>query len=453
MAAQPHPHWLQEGPALVVGLGKTGLSCVRYLRKRGVSVMVTDSRHEPPGLATLQREWPEVEVFTGAFHAGAFARARWIVLSPGVPRSESAVIEALQRQVAVVNDIELFALQARAPVVAITGSNGKSTVTTLVGLMAERCGLAVRVGGNLGTPALDLLGEDEPDCYALELSSFQLESVQSLHAQAATVLNVSPDHLDRYPDLDAYAQTKAHVFNGSSVMVLNRDDPMVAGFARAGRETLWFGTGTPREENEFGLLQQEGGWWLARGQHALVATDEMRIAGRHNHANALAALALGTAMQWPEAGMCDALKIFTGLAHRTQWVAERNGVVWYNDSKGTNVGAALAAIEGMPGRVVWIGGGDGKGADFTPLRDALSRKARAVVLIGRDAPKIHETLVGTEVPVERARSLEQAVTMAAALAQSGDAVLLSPACASYDMFSDFEHRGRVFCEAVRRVTA
>lgn len=436
---------------LIIGLGKTGLSCARFLAAQGVPLAVTDSRAQPPGLVKLQQELPDVAVFAGGFDPAAFAAAQQLIVSPGVSLHEPLIAEALMRGTPVLGDVELFARHARAPVVAITGSNGKSTVTTLVGAMAKYAGLNVRVGGNLGTPALDLLDTTEPDLYVLELSSFQLETTASLNAVAAAVLNISVDHMDRYKDMDEYITAKERIYRGTGVMVLNADDAAVMAMAQQGRHEVRFGLGKPAGDN-FGLIEHAGAAWLARGDRPLIAVADVRIKGLHNVANALASLALGDAVNFPMEAMLDALHVFPGLPHRSQWVAEVDGVAWYNDSKGTNVGATLAALQGMPGKVVLIAGGLGKGADFTPLRQAAVHKARAVVLIGRDASLIETALNGV-VPVAHAASMEDAVTQAHYLAQPGDVVLLSPACASFDMFSDYEERGRVFSDAVLRLAA
>jgi UDP-N-acetylmuramoylalanine--D-glutamate ligase len=395
----------------------------------------------------LRDELPDVAVFVGGFDAAAFAVAEQLVVSPGVSLNEPVIADALGRGMPVMGDIELFARYASAPVVAITGSNGKSTVTTLVGEMARCSGVRVAVGGNLGIPALELLMQEErPDLYVLELSSFQLELTDSLCPAAAVVLNVSPDHLDRYPSLQAYRRAKERIYRGARVKVVNADDPLVTAMVPE-RESIRFTLGVPGP-GEFGLRNYDGDEWLALGDQPLMAAAEVRIVGRHNLANALAALALGHAMQLPLEAMRDALRRFPGLPHRCQWVAECGGIHWYNDSKGTNVGATLAAIRGMPGKLVLIAGGDGKGADFTPLCEAVRDKVRALVLIGRDAGLIEEAIAGA-VPVVRSTTMSQAVEDARRLAQPGDSVLLSPACASFDMFSNFEERGQAFMNAIR----
>lgn len=440
---------IAKGKTVVVGLGKTGLSCARYLRRQGLDVVVVDSRAEPPGLETLQKELPEVPFIPGKFDGCMLSQAAMLVVSPGVALEQHAIAEAMAAGVPAIGDIELFARAVTAPVVAITGSNGKSTVTTLVYEMALVAGRDVRVGGNLGTPALELLGEHEPDLYVLELSSFQLETTSSLKAAAATVLNVSQDHLDRYRDMDAYTEAKHRVFIGAKTWLINVDDPVVGSWCQPNSGCLRFGLGTPATRFDFGVRESDGKRWLARGEELLMPVSELKIAGMHNVANALAALALGDAVGLPMDAMCAALRQFRGLAHRCQWVAEENSVTWFNDSKATNVGAAVAAITGMPGKVVLIAGGEGKGQDFSPLRPAMAAKGRAVILIGRDASQIKAAL-GDIVPTTFAANLGEVVSQARALAQPGDAVLLAPACASFDMFSGYEDRGEQFVQAVAR---
>lgn len=444
------PSDAREPGTLVVGLGISGLSCARHLARRGEAFAVADSREQPPGLAALREELPAVPVRLGPFDPAYFAGFRQLVVSPGVPLDTPALATARAAGAALLGDIELFARAARAPVVAITGSNGKSTVTTLVGEMARAAGRAVAVGGNLGTAALDLL-DDAADLYVLELSSFQLELTEILEAQAAVVLNVSADHLDRHGSMEHYAALKARVYRGGGVQVLNRDDPRVAAMALPGRQRLDFGVDMAGAG--FGLAHQGGETWLARDGRPLLPVAQLRIAGRHNWSNALAALALGSAIGLPEAAMCAALCAFDGLAHRCRKVAHRRGVGWYDDSKGTNVGSTLAALAGMPGeRVVLIAGGQGKGQDFAPLRPAVAQRARAVVLIGQDAPVIEAALAGS-VPLVHAGSMTAAVAAAADLAREGDTVLLSPACASFDMFTNYMARGEAFAAAARGLPA
>lgn len=443
---------------LIAGMGKTGLSAARFLARRGESFAAADSRSAPPLLAEWQARFPRVELHLGAFDAALFVDQRRIITSPGIPLQESALRAAAQAGVEVLGDIELFARYADAPVVGISGSNGKSTVTTLLAEMATGAGLAVRVGGNLGTPALDLLLESDeagaPDLYLLELSSFQLESVSTLNCRAASVLNLSADHLDRHGSLTAYAAIKRRIFRGDGVQVLNADDEQVRRMAESGRTLRWFGLGAPVNEQDYGLLQINDQSWLAQGKQPVLPCAELKVAGQHNWANALAALALGDALGLERAPMLAALRAFTGLPHRCQRIASMSGVDWYDDSKGTNVGSTVAALTGMPAnKVVLIAGGDGKGQDFSPLRAAVAAHARAVVLIGRDAPLIAEALADAAPIVQAGDSLERAVSESALRAQPGDAVLLSPACASFDMFADYVQRAEAFRAAVQGLAA
>ena len=443
------------GMTLVVGLGKSGLSAARALHALGATFAVTDSRADPPGLAALREEFPDAPCYLGGFDPAVFAGATRLLVSPGVAIATPVIAEATARGAPVWGDIELLARLTEVPVAAITGSNGKSTVTTLLGLMAERAGVRAAVGGNLGTPALELWLHDEhnagaaPALYVLELSSFQLETTYSLNARVATVLNLSPDHMDRYAKLDDYIAAKRRVFRGDGTMVVNADDPVVMAMVEPGRQVVRFTLAEPGA-GEFGLRQEAGETWLAYGPECWIAASELKISGDHNLANALAALAMGHVLGLSREGMRAALREFTGLAHRTVLVRERGGVRWFDDSKGTNVGATAAAVRGVPGQVVLIAGGDGKNQDFSPLRAALADKARAVVLIGRDAPQIAAAL-GDSVPLQVAADMEAAVAVAAQLAQPGDSALLSPACASFDMFSGYEERGAVFAAAVRRL--
>jgi len=449
------PETTSADRTLIVGLGKTGLSCARFLSGQGVRVAITDTRARPPGLDQLRDEQPDIALFLGGFRREVFEAAEQLVVSPGVSVADPLIQEALGRGVPVLGDIELFARAVRAPVVAVTGSNGKSTVVSLLGEMARFSDFSTVIGGNLGDTALDLL-DDAVDLYVLELSSFQLETTYSLEPKAAVVLNVSPDHMDRYPTLDAYAAAKAGIYAGAEVGVINRDDPLVRAMSgRAARES-GFTLGVPEGE-DFGLRKVSGVTWLCRGSEKLLPEVEVRLKGRHNLANALAALALGEAVGLPLEAMLEGVRRFRGLTHRTQLVAEKSGVRWYNDSKGTNVGATIAALEGLhdpagEGRAVLIAGGDCKGADFSELAPVVQRTCRAVVLIGRDAALVREALAGG-IELVAADSLEQAVEASARLARAGDHVLLSPACASFDMFRGFAHRGEVFMDLVGRLAS
>jgi len=435
---------------LIVGLGKTGLSCARYLSAQGIEVAITDSREKPPELASLSAELPHVAVFTGGFDEQVFSSADELIVSPGVSLKHPLIKQAMDQGKTILGDVELFAQHVSAPSIVITGSNGKSTVTSLVGIMAREAGKDVRVGGNIGKPVLELIEDEEPDCYVLELSSFQLEYTQSLNAKVATVLNLSEDHMDRYDDFQEYVDAKKRVFRGNGIMVLNRDDERVMAMAEPVRKIISFGL-QPAESNQYGLNEYRGDQWLCRGDTRLLNREELLIPGKHNIANALAALAIGEAAGFSQSAMLTALKGFKGLPHRSQFVMELNGVRWYNDSKGTNVGATEAALSGLDGKVVLIAGGEGKGADFSRLQTVVKDKARALVLLGKDAELIADALNGLCVTVF-AEDMEDAVNKAASLALEGDAVLLSPACASFDMFTGFEHRGDVFMQMVGRLT-
>lgn len=433
---------------IVVGLGKSGMSLVRFLARQGLPFAVADTRENPPELATLKTQFPQVEVRCGALDVEFLSRAGELYVSPGLALATPTLREVAARGVKMSGDIDLFVRHAKAPIVAITGSNAKSTVTTLVGEMAAAAGRKVAVGGNLGTPALDLL-DDAVELYVLELSSFQLETTERMNAEVATCLNVSEDHMDRYDNLQAYHLAKHRIFRGARQVVVNRQDALSRPLI-ADQVPCWtFGLEKP-DFKGFGLIEENGEKYLAFQFQALMPVRELKMRGAHNQANALAALALGHAVGLPFEPMLDTLRGFTGLPHRCQWVRERNGVNYYDDSKATNVGAALAAIEGLgadiPGKLVLIAGGDGKGADFSALRAPVARFCRAVVLLGRDAERLAEVLGGSA-PLVRVKTLDEAVRSAAELASSGDAVLLSPACASLDMFKNFEERGRLFAQA------
>jgi UDP-N-acetylmuramoylalanine--D-glutamate ligase len=432
--------------SVVVGLGKTGASCIRYLAKRGVAVSVTDTRQAPPGLTELGALAGRLDIRLGGFDLSLLDGASQLLMSPGVSLEEPIARQARARGIEILGDVELFAREARAPVIGITGTNGKSTVTSLVARMAGAAGRRVLAGGNLGEPALDLLEQPIPDLYVLELSSFQLETTSSLELLAAVVLNVTADHMDRYASVAEYARAKARIFSKAATVVLNADDRWVAGMRREAKRTVTFSV--KRADADFSLLRAGAQVMLARRGEALLDTARMKIAGLHNAANALAALALGEAAGLPMPAMLEALESFPGLAHRSAWVADIGGVRFIDDSKGTNVGATVAAVAGTPRPVVLIAGGEGKGQDFEPLAAAFRGKVRHCVLIGRDAPAIAAVLKGV-CSIENAASMAQAVRAAQRAARSGDAVLLSPACASFDMFRDYAHRGDEFAAAVR----
>jgi UDP-N-acetylmuramoylalanine--D-glutamate ligase len=436
--------------AVIVGIGRTGLSVARHLQRSGFRIAMTDSRAAPPELEAVKALGSSVDTRTGGFDARLLERADIVVTSPGVALDDPFFVQARARGLDIVGDIELFARAADAPVVGITGTNGKSTVTTLLGRMAERAGVRVRVGGNLGQPALDLLDRGPCDLYVLELSSFQLDTTHSLKLKAAVVLNVSADHLDRYATFDHYAASKARVYANAETAVVNADEPEVVKMPRTGARIISFGLAEAGAD--FTLVTRDKESWLARRGDALLPLASLRMSGRHNAANALATLALGDALRLPIAPMIEELREFAGLPHRTQWVADINGVRYINDSKGTNVGATLAAVGGLTGPLVLIAGGDGKGQDFTPLAQAFRGKVRTAVLLGRDAALIETALAGI-CHSTRVTTMEEAVRTAARFAKPGDTVLLSPACSSLDMFRDYAQRGNAFAAAVQEVAA
>ncbi|MBC6907331.1 UDP-N-acetylmuramoyl-L-alanine--D-glutamate ligase [Saccharophagus sp. K07] len=439
--------------ALIVGLGVTGFSVARFLARQGRTFMVADKAPKPESLARFQQQFPGVRILTGEFDYSQWQGVSEIILSPGVPRKHPAIAAAIADGVPVIGDIELFTREARAPIVAITGSNGKTTVTTLVGEMAKKAGVAAKVGGNLGTPALDLL-DDSAELYVLELSSFQLESTVSLRAAAATVLNVSPDHMDRYKDLAEYHFIKQRIYMNAQHLVINRDDALTQPPLAEGAQVTRFGLGEP-DLKDFGLHRDADGIWLAHGLRKLLNASEIPLRGLHNLANALAALALGRAVGLDENAMLETLREFPGLPHRCQLVGRFDSVDYVNDSKGTNIGATEAALKGLASdkpNIVLIAGGDGKGADFSSLAPLIKASVRAVTLIGKDADKIAQVCAPL-VPVEKCSSLQEAVEKARKFASPGDTVLLSPACASLDMFRNYEDRGDQFRDIVERLCA
>lgn len=437
---------------LVVGLGKTGLSCVRYLHAQGRDVAVADNRSEPPGLAELRANWPGVPVSLGPFDGGLFSGFNELVVSPGISIAEPAIRQAAASGARISGDIDLFSQAASAPIVAITGSNGKTTVTSLVADMALAAGVRVAVGGNIGTPALDLLSPDV-DLYVLELSSFQLETTETLGAMAATVLNVSDDHMDRYPSRMAYFQAKQRIFNGCQNAIVNLDDALSIPMERDNMRFVCFGMDRVNPDT-FSTRDDEGGTWITYGFDNLIRAESLLVLGRHNLSNVMAALALGKVAGLPMATMLEVASRFRGLPHRCEWVRSLADVEYINDSKGTNVGATVSAIESLApvnGKLILIAGGDGKGADFSPLAEPAARHCRAVVLIGRDAASLARALADHP-GVCFAGNLADAVRQAANLALPGDRVLLSPACASFDMFENYEDRGRQFVAAVEALS-
>lgn len=444
---------LKDKQVLVLGLGDTGLSALRWLNSQGARLSVADTRDNPPGVEALKAELPQVQLYTGAFTAAIFSGVDLVVASPGVALSEPEIQAAIQRGVPVVGDVELFAQYrpAGAKVIAITGANGKTTVTTLVGEMCKTAGLKTIVAGNIGLPVLDALGMETPDVYVLELSSFQLETTSSLVVDAATMLNLSEDHMDRYASMQDYAIAKARIFYNAKLQVLNRDDAWSMLMARSKLPQVTFGLDAGEDEHSYGLRTVDGETWLSCGEHDLMNVRDLKISGLHNAANALAAIALCRGIGIDYVPVIQTLYNFKGLPHRVEWVANIDDVDYFDDSKGTNVGATCAALSGLSQKVVLIAGGDGKGQDFSPLKQPVSHNARAVVLIGRDAPLIEKELLETGVALYHAADLPEAVNIARKLAQAEDAVLLSPACASFDMFKNYVHRAEVFVNAVKRL--
>lgn len=442
---------------IVIGLGDTGVSAARWLLAHGARVTIADSRDNPANAANVAAELG-VALRLGAFSDATFADADMLMVSPGVSNRTPAIAAFAARGGEVVGDVELFsrAIAGKgSKLIAITGSNGKSTVTSLVGHLCQSAGQDTVVCGNIGLPVLTALAEREaagkqPDVWVVELSSFQLDTTSSLAADAATVLNISEDHLDRYHDLLDYAHSKTAIFSGNGVQVLNRDDVFCRAMVRPGRPLRWFSL---REQTDYALQQTDGRYLLTIAGQPVFDCADMPLQGLHNAANALAALALTEAIGLEREQLLPALKTFRGLAHRVEYVDEFGGVMFIDDSKGTNVGATEAALNGMTRQVVLIAGGDGKGQDFSPLAAACARIARAVVLIGRDAPQLRAALAGSGVPLIDCATLEDATRTAAAQAQSGDVVLLSPACASLDMFKNYAHRAQVFIDTVAAIKA
>ncbi len=452
---------LKDKQVLVLGLGETGLSALRWLANEGANLSVADTRAMPPGIDALTVEMPEVKLVIGAYQTEVFNNADLIVSSPGVPLGTPEIQVAIAKGIPVIGDVELFAQQlacnakyAKTKIIAITGSNGKTTVTTLVGEMCKAAGLNTVVAGNIGLPVLDILNMDTPDAIVLELSSFQLETTHRLNVAAAVVLNVTEDHMDRYASFADYAAAKARIFAHAKAKVINREDSYSSAMVDATQTAISFGLNAPVNVEDFGLLMEAGSIYLAQGNNRLLSLNEMKLSGLHNAANALAALALCRAIDIDFAPLLATLKTFKGLPHRVEWVANIAEVDFYDDSKGTNVGATCAAIAGMTKngsaqKVVLIAGGDGKGQDFSPLLNAVENNARALVLIGRDAPLIEQALANSDIPRYLAADLPEAVNIAYKVAHQGDAVLLSPACASFDMFNNYVHRAEVFIAAVQ----
>lgn len=440
--------------SVVVGLGKTGISLARYLRQKNHSFVVFDTRVEVEGLEAFRAEFNDIELFLGEFPEALLSRITAVYCSPGVPLNHVFLQLVKQQHIPLCGDIECLVREIKSKVIAITGTNGKSTVTTLVGEMAKEAGLDVAVAGNIGEPVLDVLKNGHQyDLWVLELSSFQLDLVESLVPLAATILNISNDHLDRHRDLQHYIDAKQRIYKNAQTVLFNREDqptfPTVTGYEQA----VSFGLDAPAE-GHWGIMNTNEDYFLAYGAEKIMPVDALKIKGRHNWANALAACALAQAAGIERAAMVKVLNTFTGLQHRVQWVRTLDGIDWIDDSKGTNIGATASAIAGiggaMAGKIVLIAGGQGKGADFTELRQPMTKFVRCLVLIGEDAPLLQKALEDV-VTIQHSPTLEDAVRMAKKEAQRGDVVLLSPACASWDMFRDYHHRGEVFVKAVNEL--
>lgn len=440
----------------VLGLGKTGFSCVEFLLlQQNYSVIAVDTREQPPSLAEFKSKFPNVPIYLRSIPPDVIKTIKEMVVSPGVSIHDP-LIQTCQRQgISIIGDIELFARYARAPIAAITGTNAKSTVTSLLGEMAHQQGLNVKVGANLGTPAVDLIAK-EVELYVLELSSFQLETTYNLPVAVATILNVTPDHLDRYTDFNEYCQAKQLIYNKAEVAVFNRDDANTKSLKHKPEKCYSFGVNTPNNEREFGLCVDNATRYLAQGDELLLPVMELAPALQSYPENALAALAMGTVLGLPIEKMIHTLQYFRGLPHRCELIGIFDGVRWYNDSKATNIGAVVAAIKNIApntkGKVVLIAGGQGKGVSFAPLRDTVQEYVDVVVLLGEDAEIIASALAGCT-KIEFAKNMQDAVIMARRIVSTGDVVLLSPACASFDMFKNYAHRGEVFTNLVKEIVA
>ena len=434
--------------AVIVGLGKTGLSCFRYLSNQGLNVAITDSREEPPELLELRAEFESASVYLGQINEQVLLASDQIILSPGVSLDNKSIKLSIENNIPVFGDIELFCQKAQAPIIAVSGSNGKSTVTTIVAEMTRLAGLKTYVGGNIGIPALDLLSDSTPDLYVLELSSFQLETTYSLNAHASVVLNVSPDHMDRYSSLKDYANTKKRIYSGQGLMVLNKDEEYIHSIIDSKRDTIYFSLGAPEGEN-FGLINHNNEVWLSQGNEKIINKNQLKIKGEHNISNALAAMALAGAVNVPTNIMADVLKNFTGLEHRCQLVREIDNVSWYNDSKATNVGACIASITGLCelGNIILIAGGDSKGADLSGLNLIVKKYIKRVFLFGIDANKLADVM-DSDVDKEFVNNMNEAVKGASKIADPDDIVLLAPACSSLDMYKNYQQRGDAFISAI-----
>jgi len=444
----------EERIIVIVGLGGTGLSCAKYFASLGEKFKIVDSRKNPPGLLELKQLMPDVECELGEFSAQTFLHAKQLIVSPGVSVQTKEIVAAQSAGVPITGDIDIFSKRVGAPIIAVTGSNGKSTVVAILAEILKKAGINFGLGGNLDgenfKPALDFLNEEKKDLYVLELSSFQLETTENLGAEVVSILNLSEDHMDRYDSLEEYHQAKQRIFMGCKKLVINRDEQYSYPSSELNVPVLDFGFSRPGI-NGFGLLDDGGDQYLTYQYEKIVSVTELKVFGRHDISNVLAAIALATAVGVNLKYIKSAITEFSGLPHRCQWVANIAGVEFYNDSKGTNVGATVAAIEGLgqriEGHIILIAGGVGKGADFSPLVPAINKWGKEVVLIGEDAEKI-AAYFDSDTKIYFANDMQDAVTISLQHAVAGDVVLLSPACASFDMFDNFQHRGYSFIQSV-----
>lgn len=434
---------------LVIGLGATGLSCVRYLVSQHIPVMVADTRENPPKLSDFQREFPNVPVHLGKFSDDVFLQADALVVSPGVSLEEPCIKKCIEKNIPVIGDVEIFARYAKAPIVAITGSNGKSTLTVLMGELIKNAGYMVNVCGNIGLPVLDAIMQPVPDYYVVELSSFQLDTTYSLKAKVAVVINVSPDHMDRYTTIADYLASKQRIYMNCENAVVNADEAIIWKNLSFKKSLVAFTLQKP-EKNTWGLFDG----YLMWGEKKIIAINELLLQQRHNCQNFLAALAMGTILNLPIETMCETLRHFSGLDHRCQLVKIINGIAWYNDSKATNVGAAIAAIESMShsvkGKLILLAGGDSKGVSLLPLQASVKKHVAHVILLGKDADLLQNTLQNCT-QISRVDTLQEAVGVAKTMAQSGDVVLLAPACSSLDQYENYMARGNDFIQAVNAI--
>jgi UDP-N-acetylmuramoylalanine--D-glutamate ligase len=443
---------MKQFHTVVVGLGITGLSCVRYLAQQNQDTFaVIDTREQPPGFDQLKQQFPQVAYHMGSFQQEWLNHAKRIIVSPGIALETPELQQAKQAGAILIGDIELFAQNATVNVAGITGSNGKTTVTTLLDLMMQEAKIPAYVGGNIGVPALDLLAKKDAKFFALELSSFQLERTEHLPLKIATILNLAEDHMDRYASFEDYCAAKQRIYDHAEIALMNRDDKLTAPHSSYPKKIISFGLDTPPTEADFGIIEKGNNSYLACGQELLLEVKELALLGKHNWANSLAALAIGKTLGIPMAAMIQVLKQFPGVPHRCEQVAQKNGIAWINDSKGTNVAATLTALQGMAslfsGKAILLAGGVGKNADFSPLREPVKKLAKTVIVFGQDAEQIKAALNGG-IDIKHVTTLDEAIDHAAKIATSGDFVLFSPACASFDMFQDYNHRGKCFREAV-----